>query len=103
MNPTFKKFFKPQNDENAKFSGKKRFSEPYPASEVLKEVKLMGSHNVKAQVLKNKLGVYIDLRAYTESSIPTKKGIRIRLRNFNKMLAEMGDDLIEFAKQDNVK
>ena len=71
---------------------KKKYDKPYPVSLTVAEVEVIP--NVKAQLLKNELGKFIDFRRYNTNG-PTIKGIRIPIKPFltsiNKLTKDMKD------------
>ena len=71
---------------------KKKYDKPYPVSLTVAEVEVIP--HIKAQLLKNELGKFIDFRRYNMNG-PTTKGIRIPVKPFlvciNKLTKDMKD------------
>lgn len=85
-------------DKSEKPSKKKKFDTPYPESTIVAEAYV--KTNVKAKLLKNELGKFIDFRKYYQDK-PTTKGIRMPIKPFlncinrlSKSMKDLVDDEI---------
>jgi hypothetical protein len=71
---------------------KKKYDTPYPVTLTMSEVEV--TPNIKAQLMKNELGKFIDFRRYIGNK-PTKTGIRMPIKPFltsvNKLTKDMKD------------
>lgn len=92
--------------ESSAFTKKKTFRGPatatkfatsYPVSTTVREVPVSGS--IRAQLLKNSLGCFIDLRFFSGNT-PTKRGIRIHVKSFCEAMEKIKDDLEILSAED---
>lgn len=84
---------KTKNDSFISGNHKKRkWDTPYPATLTISEVEV--TPKIKAQLMKNELGKFIDFRCYYGNK-PTKIGIRMPIKSFlmsiNKLTKDMKD------------
>jgi hypothetical protein len=73
------------------------FSKPYPPSVIIKEVPVSGA--IRAQIIGNSLGNFIDLRYYSGNT-PTKRGIRIHLKSFSAAIEKLKVEIEKYAAED---
>lgn len=76
----------------------KASKKPYPPTVVIKEIPVSGP--IRAQLVGNSLGNFIDLR-YFSGNTPTKKGIRIHIKSFVTAMKKLQDELERLAKEDD--
>jgi hypothetical protein len=79
-------------DKSEKPLKKKKFDTPYPESTIVAEAYV--NTNVKAKLLKNDWGKFVDFRKYYQDK-PTTKGIRMPIKPFlnciNRLSKSMKD------------
>jgi len=74
-----------------------KITKPYPPTVTIKEIPVSGS--IRAQLVGNSLGNFIDLRYYSGNT-PTKRGIRIHVKSFWEAMKKLKDDIIRLAEED---
>ena len=74
------------------------YKKPYPPSIIVREIPVAGQ--IRAQLLTNSLGKFIDLR-YFSGNTPTKRGIRIHLRSFLDAIVKLKEDMVNLADTDD--
>lgn len=75
-----------------------RKPKPYPPTVIIREIPVSGP--IRAQIVGNSLGNFIDLR-YFSGNTPTKRGIRIHLKSFAAAMEKLKDDIQRYAAEDD--
>lgn len=79
-------------DNSEKPFKKKKFDTPYPETETTAEIYVQP--NIKARLMRNEMGKFVDFRYYRHDK-PTPKGIRMQIKPFlnciNRMTKDMKD------------
>lgn len=76
------------------FYKKKKYDTPYPTTVTTLSAEV--TSNIKAQLMKNELGKFIDFRRYREDR-PTNVGIRMPIRPFLDCMNRIKKDVKDFA------
>ena len=76
----------------------KKYDSPYPESTTVLEIPVAGS--IRAKLLTNSLGKFIDFRYYQGNS-PTTKGIRMHISSFLVAVGKMKMELEALAEDDD--
>lgn len=69
---------------------KKKFDTPYPETEVTAEAYVHS--DIKAKLMKNEIGKFIDFRHYYQDK-PTSKGIRMPIKPFLNCINRLSKDM----------
>lgn len=87
---------KTKNDNSTSKSYKKgKYDKPYPATLTVSEVEV--TTNIKAQLMKNELGKFIDFRRFNGNR-PTSIGIRMPIKPFLVCINKLTKDMKELVE-----
>lgn len=82
---------------SGKYYRKRKFDTPYPETELIGETYVHS--DIKAKLLKNEMGKFIDFRRYYQDR-PTSKGIRMPIKPFLDCVDRLSKSMKELVEDD---